>query len=52
MDDTHITVTTYVEISEQFCCWLLSFDKKAKIVEAQNGVEYFAAYLNKVMEIY
>ena len=52
LDDTHFTVTTQVEISDQFFGWVLGFGKKAKILEPPAVVDQFAAYLDKVREMY
>jgi hypothetical protein len=52
LDDTHFTVTTQVEISDQFFGWLLGFGKKAKILEPPAVVDQFAAYLDKVRQMY
>ena len=51
LDDTHFTVSTQVEISDQFFGWVLGFGKKAKILEPPAVVDQFAAYLDKVVEI-
>ena len=52
LDDTHFSVTTQVEISDQFFGWVLGFGKKAKILEPPSVVDQFAAYLDKVREMY
>ena len=52
LDDTHFTITTQVEISDQFFGWVLGFGKKAKILEPPAVVDQFAAYLDKVREMY
>lgn len=52
LDDTHFTVTTQVEVSDQFFGWVLGFGKKAKILEPPAVVDQFAAYLDKVREMY
>ena len=52
VDDTHFSVTTQVEISDQFFGWVLGFGKKAKILEPVSVVDKFAAYLDKVREMY
>lgn len=51
-DDDHFTVTTQVEISDQFYGWVLGFGKKAKILGSEAVVEEFKAYLEKVRELY
>ena len=52
LDDTHFTVSTQVEISDQFFGWVLGFGKKAKILEPPAVVDQFAAYLDKVRQMY
>ena len=52
LDDTHFTVATQVEISDQFFGWVLGFGKKAKILEPPAVVDQFKAYLDKVREMY
>ena len=52
LDDTHFTMTTQVEISDQFFGWILGFGKMAKIFEPPAVVDQFAAYLDKVREMY
>ena len=52
VDDSHFSVTTQVEISDQFFGWVLGFGKKAKILEPASVVDKFAAYLDKVREMY
>jgi predicted DNA-binding transcriptional regulator YafY len=52
VDDSHFSVTTQVEISDQFFGWVLGFGKKAKILEPVSVVDKFAAYLDKVREMY
>ena len=52
LDDTHFTVAKQVEISDQFFGWVLGFGKKAKILEPPTVVDQFAAYLDKVREMY
>jgi predicted DNA-binding transcriptional regulator YafY len=52
LDDTHFTVTTQIEISDQFFGWVLGFGKKAKILEPPAVVDQFAAYLDKVRQMY
>jgi len=51
-DDSHFTLTAQVEISDQFFGWVLGFGKKAKILEPSAVVDQFAAYLDKVREMY
>ena len=52
VDDTHFSVTTHVEISDQFFGWVLGFGKKAKLIGSDRAVEQFRAYLDKVREMY
>ena len=52
LDDTHFTVSTQVEISDQFFGWVLGFGKKAKILEPASVVDQFAAYLDKIRKMY
>lgn len=52
LDDTHFTAATQVEISDQFFGWVLGFGKKAKILEPPAVVDQFAAYLDKVRQMY
>ena len=51
-DDKHFTVAAEVEISDQFFGWLLGFGKRVKILSPQPIVEEFAAYLDKIREMY
>ena len=51
-DEKHFTITTQVEISDQFFGWVLGFGKRAKIMEPPAVVDKFAAYLDKVREMY
>lgn len=52
LDDGHFVVTTQVEISDQFFGWILGFGKRAKIMAPPAVVNQFAAYLDKVREMY
>jgi len=52
LDDTHFSVATQVEISDQFFGWVLGFGKKAKLIGSDRAVEEFRAYLDKVREMY
>ena len=53
VDDTHLTVRTYVEVSDQFFGWLLGFGKRVKLMEASGtAVKDFKAYLKKISEMY
>lgn len=52
LDDGHFTVSAPVEISNQFFGWVLGFGNRAKILEPPAVVDQFAAYLDKVREMY
>lgn len=52
LDEYHFTVTTHVEISDQFFGWILGFGKKAKLIGSDEAVEQFKAYLDKIREMY
>ena len=52
VDKDHFSVTTQVEISDQFFGWVLGFGKRAKLVGSDTAVEQFRAYLDKVREMY
>ncbi len=51
-DDRHFTVTTRLEVSNQFFGWLLGFGKKVKIVSPKEVREQFAAYIDDIREMY
>ena len=51
-DDTHFTVQVQVDVSDQFFGWLLGFGKRAKLLDPLPVVEKFAAYMDKVREMY
>ena len=52
VDDTHFSVSTHVEISDQFFGWLLGFGKKAKILAPDDVVEQFKTYIDRVRDMY
>lgn len=52
IDDTHFSVTTTVELSDQFYGWVLGFGKKAKILWPEIVVEDFKGYVDKIREMY
>lgn len=53
VDDRHFSVTTTVEVSDQFFGWLLGFGKRVKLIEASgSAVEEFKAYLDKIRGMY
>ena len=47
IDDTSFSVAADVEISDQFFGWLLGFGKNVKLLEPQNVVDTFKAYVEK-----
>ena len=51
-DEDHFIVSTWVRISDQFFGWLLGFGRRAKLIGDEETVKGFAAYLNKVKEMY
>lgn len=51
-DEKHFTVTTRVEISDQFFGWVLGFGNRAKLLESEYAVDEFKKYLDKVREMY
>ena len=52
IDDDHFTMTATIDISDQFFGWLLRFGKRVKILSPDSVAEQFAAYLDKVREMY
>ena len=52
IDERHCTITTSVEISDQFFGWLLGFGKKVKLLSPDDVVEKFKAYIDKIRVIY
>ena len=52
VDDRHCTITTSIEISDQFFGWLLGFGKKVKLLSPDDVVEKFKAYIDKIRVIY
>ena len=50
--DKHFVVSADVEVSDQFFAWVCGFGRRAKIVEPAAVVEQFAAYLDKIREMY
>lgn len=52
VDDTHFSVTTKVEISDQFFGWILGFGKKAKLLYPDDVIEQFRGYMDKTREMY
>ena len=51
-DDTHFTITTKVEVSDQFFGWLLSFGKRTKLLGPDDVLNQFRAYMDKIREMY
>ena len=51
-DNQHFTVTTTVDISEQFFGWLLRFGNRAKIQSPTSVVKEFTEYLDVVRKMY
>lgn len=51
-DDKHFTVEADVEISDQFFGWLLGFGNRVKLLKPQPLVEAFAAYIDKIRQMY
>lgn len=51
-DERHFTVTAKIEVSDQFFGWLLGFGKRVQIVSPPEIREEFAAYLDKIREMY
>jgi predicted DNA-binding transcriptional regulator YafY len=52
VDDTHFRMTIKVNISDQFFGWLLGFGRRVKLIEPDDVVEQFAAYIKKVGDMY
>lgn len=51
-DEDHFIVSTWVRISNQFFGWLLGFGRRVKLIGDEETVKGFAAYLDKVREMY
>lgn len=52
VDDTHFSITGYIEISKQFFGWLLGFGNEAKILYPEDTIKELADYLEKVRGMY
>ena len=52
VDETHFSITGYVEISDQFFGWLLGFGTKAKLLYPDDVVQDLGAYLDKIRGLY
>lgn len=51
-DDSHFTVTTQVEISDQFFGWILGFGKKAKLLAPESAVLSLRNYISGIGDMY
>ena len=51
-DENHFLLWTDVEIRDQFFGWLLGFGRRVKIIAPQSVVDEFAAYIDKIREMY
>lgn len=51
-DDDHFTVTTNVEISEQFFAWLCGFGEKVKLIGHEDTIADFKRYLDTIRGMY
>ncbi len=51
-DDDHFTVTTNVEISEQFFAWLCGFGEKVKLIGHEDTIADFKRYLDMIRGMY
>ena len=52
LDETHITITATVEISDQFYGWLCGFRHMVKITSPQSVVDDFAEYVKSISDWY
>ena len=52
VDDTHFSITGYVEISDQFFGWLLGFGNKAKLMYPADVVQDLSNYIDKIKLLY
>ncbi len=52
VDDTHFSVSGYVEISDQFFGWLLGFGNKAKLLYPDDTIQELSDYLDKIRSLY
>ena len=52
IDNHHFTVTTDVDISNQFFAWLLRFGKSARIISPDSVVAQFKDYLDAIRKNY
>lgn len=51
-DNDHFTVTTNVEISEQFFAWLCGFGEKVKLIGHEDTIADFKRYLDTIRGMY
>ena len=51
-DESHLTLTTKVDVSDQFFGWICGFGKKATILSPDFVVEKFKTHLDKMRELY
>jgi len=51
-DEKHFTISTKVEVSDQFFGWLLGFGKRVQIVSPPDVRKQFAEHIDKVREMY
>lgn len=52
VDDTHFSVSGYIEISDQFFGWLLGFGNKAKLLYPDDTIQELSEYLDKIKSLY
>ena len=52
VDEKYFRVTAKVNISDQFFGWLLGFGRRVKLIEPDDVVEKFAAYIKKIGDMY
>lgn len=52
VDDTHFSVSGYVEISDQFFGWLLGFGNKTKLLYPDDTIQELSDYLDKIRNLY
>lgn len=51
-DEKHLTLTTKIEVSDQFFGWLCGFGRRVKIVAPESVVNKFKEHLDKMRVIY
>lgn len=52
VDDHHFSVSTDIQISDQFFAWLCGFGKRVKLLNPPDVIDEFKEYLNKIQEMY